>query len=111
MSDKFAGVLATMQNALDLVVRSMLVVFSALALVSAEASAQQPFVTIEGDLKSAPWWVIAAFQPFTTEVRGIPVNQIRKSWCKATEFRKDLIPKEILLAEGVDEMEASKLSF
>ena len=84
---------------------------SAHVLASVEASAQQPFVTIEGDLKTAAWWGLADFHPFETEVRGIPVNQIRKNWCKATEFRKDLIPKEILFEEGVDEMEASKLSF
>ena len=111
MFDKFAGVASTVHEVFGLVVRWMLVVCSALVLANVEASAQQPFVTIEGDLKAAAWWVIADFHPFTTEVRGIPVNQIRKSWCKATEFRKDLIPKEILLAEGVDEMEASKLSF
>src|SRR5215475_6743516 len=68
-------------------------------------------MTIEGNLKEAAWWVIADFHPFTTEVRGLPVSQIRKSWCKATEFRKDLIPRELLFEGGVDAMEASKLSF
>lgn len=111
MFDKFAGVAPTTRNGLGLIIRWMAVVCSALVLANVEASAQQPFVTIEGDLKTAAWWVVADFHPSTTEVRGIPVNQIRKNWCKATEFRKDLIPKEILLEEGVDEMEVSKLSF
>jgi len=46
-----------------------------------------------------------------TEVRGIPVAQIRRNWCKATEFRKELIPRELLFADNVDAMEAAKLSF
>jgi hypothetical protein len=69
------------------------------------------FVTINGDRKYAAWWVVAEFHPFTADVRGIPVRKIRKNWCKATEFRKDLIPKKLLFEGGVDAMEASKLSF
>jgi hypothetical protein len=111
MFDQLAGVAAITRNTLGPVIRWLAVVVSALVLANITAVAQQPFVTIEGDLKSAAWWVVADFHPFTTEVRGIPANQIRKSWCKATEFRRDLIPKEILLYGGVDELEESKLSF
>jgi len=83
-----------------------------LALAMAHSSsAQAPFVTAEGDLKTTAWWVVADFHPFTTEVRGIPANRIRKSWCKATEFRKDLIPKEWLVENGTDQMDASQLVF
>ena len=77
----------------------------------APVSGQQPFVTIEGDLNHVAWWVVADFHPFTTEVRGIPVGQIRKNWCKATEFQRDLIPKNLLLEGGVDTMKANKLAF
>jgi hypothetical protein len=77
----------------------------------APTSAQTQFVTINGDLKAAAWWVLADFQPFTTEVRGIPANQIRKNWCKATEFRKDLIPRELLFENGSDQMAQAELSF
>jgi hypothetical protein len=77
----------------------------------AKPSAQQSFVTIEGDLKKAAWWVLADFHPFTTEVRGIPANQIRQNWCKATEFRKDLIPRELLFEGNVDAKAVSGLSF
>jgi hypothetical protein len=80
-------------------------------LTVAQASAETQFVTIKGDLKTIAWWVLADFQPFTTEVRGIPANQIRKDWCKATEFRKDLIPRELILENGSDGMEQAKLSF
>lgn len=73
----------------------------ALVLAIAHAPAQQGFVTLKGDLKTSAWWVIADFEPFTTEVRGIPANRIRKDWCKATEFREDLIPRELLGADGM----------
>lgn len=75
------------------------------------ARAEQPFMTVEGDTSSTAWWVLAEFHPFTTEVCGIPVGQIRKGWCKATEFRKELIPREFLFAGGEDAMEASQRSF
>jgi hypothetical protein len=56
------------------------------------------------------WWVVAEFHPFTTEVRGIPANKLGKGWCKATELRKDLLPKEIVIDQnGGDSMEG--LSF
>jgi hypothetical protein len=55
MFDKFAGVAPTMHNGLGLIIRWMAVVCSALVLANVEASAQQPFVTIEGDLKTAAW--------------------------------------------------------
>src|SRR5262249_42974341 len=57
------------------------------------------------------WWDLDDFQPFTTEVRGIPANQIRKTWCKATEFRKDLIPRELIFEKGSDQMQEAELSF
>jgi hypothetical protein len=77
----------------------------------AQAPAQQPFMTIEGNKERTAWWLVADFHPFTTEVRGISVKQIRKSWCKATEFRKDLIPKQFLSPDGSDVMDESGLSF
>jgi hypothetical protein len=111
MNGRFARMKAARRNALGLVVGWIAVLCGALVLARVEARAQQPFVTLEGDPKATGWWLIADFHPFTTEVRGIPADQIRKSWCKATEFRKDLIPKEILFDGGADEMEAAKLSF
>jgi hypothetical protein len=82
-----------------------------LATGLAPARGQPSFVTIQGDLNAAAWWVLADFHPFTTEVRGVPAGKIRKSWCKATEFRKELIPEELRLVDGVDGMATSKLSF
>jgi hypothetical protein len=101
---------------LAVAVRWIVALGSVLALPMAQAQGQQAqgqqsFVTIEGDLTSAAWWVLADFHPFATEVRGIPVNRIRKNWCKATEFRKDLFPRQLLFDGNVDVMEAAKMSF
>jgi hypothetical protein len=37
----------------------------------------------------------AEFHPFDVEVRGIPVGKMRATWCRATEFRKDLFPPDL----------------
>ncbi|MEY9193668.1 hypothetical protein ABH991_007096 [Bradyrhizobium ottawaense] len=87
------------------------IVLGVLLLTAAQAPGQQAFVTLNGNLKTEAWWVIAEFRPFTAEVRGIPANQIRKSWCKATEFRKDLIPKELMFENGTDAMKGAGMSF
>lgn len=39
------------------------------------------------------------------------MSQIRETWCKATEFRKELIPKELLVENNVDGMAQAGLSF
>ena len=77
----------------------------------APARAEPQFVTTTGDLKRESWWLIAEFHPFTTQVRGIPAGHINSSWCKATEFRRDLVPQALLRQDGVDGMAAAKLSF
>ena len=41
------------------------------------------------------WWLRARFHPLETEVRGIPVQKIRKNWCKASEFRRELFPQDL----------------
>jgi hypothetical protein len=72
------------------------------------ARAQQGFMTL-AERRTGAWWLDAQFHPFTTEVRGIPANKIDKSWCKATELRKDLLPKKIVIEEnGGDSMEAQE---
>jgi hypothetical protein len=109
--DKIVSLTPAACRAIGLFLRSS-AAFGTLLLTIVSAPAQQPFVTMEGDPKTEAWWVIAAFHPLTTEVRGIPANRIRKNWCKATEFRKDLIPRDILFeGRGVDGMEESDLSF
>ena len=99
------------RHVLGLIVRSIIGVGLVVAVATAQAAAQQAFVTLNGDPKNEAWWVIAEFHPFTTEVRGIPANRIRKSWCKATDFRKDLIPSELLFDGSTDAMAAGDMSF
>ena len=78
---------------------------SCVLITAAAAHAEQPFMTIDEKLGGA-WWVAAEFHPFTTEVRGIPAYKLGKSWCKATELRKDLLPKEVVIDQnGGDSME------
>jgi hypothetical protein len=57
--------------------------------------AQQEFVVVSPVPGYQAWWLRTEFRPFGTEVRGIPVGQIRSTWCKATEFRRELFPKEL----------------
>src|SRR6516165_8043080 len=84
-----------------------IVAMSCLLMVAAVTAAhvEQPFMTL-AERGTGAWWLDAEFHPFTMEVRGIPAKKINKSWCKATEFRKDLLPREIVIEEnGGDSME------
>src|ERR1700730_2440892 len=82
-----------------------------LVFTVAAARAEQPFMTLD-EKSSGAWWVAAEFHTFTAAVRGIPAHKIRKSWCKATELRKDLLPKEIVIDQngGGDPMEGHSFS-
>lgn len=83
--------------------RNLVIFGGVLTACGATARADEPFVTVDGDTKSIAWWVLADFHPFTTDIRGIPVNKIRANWCKATEYRKDLLPREFAFNEdGTD---------
>jgi hypothetical protein len=60
------------------------------------AAEAQDFVTVDSLFKDTyPWWMRAQFHPSETQVRGIPVQAIRKTWCKASEFRRELFPAEL----------------
>jgi hypothetical protein len=75
-------------------------------LTAVAARADQPFMTVDREqLRTSAWWVVAEFHPTTKEVRGIPAAKIDKNWCKATELRKDLLPKDIVMEGGRDSME------
>ena len=50
------------------------------------------FVSIASEPSNYAWWLRAQFRPFELQVRGVPVREIRDTWCKATEFRKSLFP-------------------
>lgn len=63
-----------------------------LAAFATAALAQQPFATVKPGTDA--WWLRTNFNPMHTEVRGIPVAKIRRTWCKATEFTRALMPKK-----------------
>jgi len=65
------------------------------ALAVAAHAQSNSFVTVAPEPTSHAWWLRAEFHPFETQVRGIPVGQLRASWCKASEFRKELFPPEL----------------
>jgi hypothetical protein len=74
----------------------ILLAWSFLAILAAAAAAQSNgFVTIAPEPAYYAWWLRAEFHPFETQVRGIPIDRIRTTWCKASEFRKDLFPLEL----------------
>ncbi|AMN44673.1 hypothetical protein [Rhodoplanes sp. Z2-YC6860] len=74
-------------------------ILSALLLVTlcATVSNAQPgdFVTLAPQPSGYAWWLRAEFHPADIMVRGIPVGKLRPTWCKATEFRKDLFPADL----------------
>jgi hypothetical protein len=71
------------------------------ALLTTAAQAQS-FTTVKPGPEA--WWLRTSFNPMHQEVRGIPVAQIRKGWCKATEYTLDLMPKKEMAEEGSEEM-------
>src|SRR4051812_9060736 len=80
-----------------------------LAMLATAAAAEQKFVTVKPGKEA--WWLRASFNPMHTEVRGIPVAKIRTGWCKATEYTRDLIPKELLEEDGHDAMKEYGMQF
>jgi len=75
--------------------KAILLASLVLLVTAAIGPAQQSgFVRIAPEPKSYAWWLRAEFHPFETEVRGIPITKIRRTWCKATEFRNDLFLPE-----------------
>jgi hypothetical protein len=82
----------------------MILIASALFLAATASHirtshAQQSFVTLAPQFDYA-WWLRAEFHPFETQVRGIPIQKIRSTWCKASEFRRDLFPPGLEFNDG-----------
>jgi hypothetical protein len=57
------------------------------------------------------WWLRTDFHALHGEVRGIPVANIHRDWCKATEFSRELFPQELLIENGTDLLAEAGLSF
>jgi hypothetical protein len=81
------------------------------AVLTAAAQAQQSFVTVKPEPKTEAWWLRAEFHPMHAQVRGIPVAQIRRNWCKATEYTRELFPNELLVEDGKDSLKEYGLAF
>lgn len=62
----------------------------------------QPFATVKPGTDA--WWLRTSFHPMHTEVRGIPVQKIRRNWCKATEFTRALMPKKEMEEDKSEQM-------
>jgi hypothetical protein len=79
------------------VMRTILLVLSILIAIGGDVHAGEAkdSVTVDPAPAGYAWWLRARFHPFETEVRGIPVQKIRKDWCKASEFRQELFPPEL----------------
>src|SRR5690349_742023 len=69
-------------------------VFFLLGVAAAQA---QTFATVKPGKEA--WWLRTSFQPMHTEVRGIPVAQLHKGWCRASEYSFDLMPQEEMREE------------
>jgi len=72
----------------------ILVAAAGTAAADLDTTQSNSFVTIAPQPSGSAWWLRAQFRPFEVEVRGIPLAKISASWCKATEFRKELFPPE-----------------
>ncbi|MEA2878193.1 MAG: hypothetical protein QOF14_3389 [Hyphomicrobiales bacterium] len=70
------------------------ILFAALTTV-AQA---QPFATVKPGKEA--WWLRTSFNPMHTEIRGTPVAKIHPTWCKATEYTRELMPKKEMEEEG-----------
>lgn len=55
----------------------------------------EDFITLDLKPEGYAWWLRARFHPSETQVRGIPVREISKNWCKASEFRREMFPREL----------------
>jgi hypothetical protein len=78
------------------------IVLAAVLAVLTTAAQAQGFYTLKQGKEA--WWLRASFNPMHAEIRGIPVAKIRPNWCKATEYTRELFPKELLVEGGVDTM-------
>lgn len=86
------------------------IALAAAFLVLATAASAQGIATVKPGKEA--WWLRTSFMPAHTEVRGIQVAQIRKTWCKATEYTAELMPQKEMREEASDKiMREAGLSF
>lgn len=92
-------------------VRSLPVLAALLAPICATGAAAQSLVTVKPGPKATAWWLRAEFHALDRDIRGIPVGEIGKGWCKASEFTREKFPPNTLVEGGVDLLKPANLSF
>ena len=65
------------------------------ALVIGGCGTTRSFITVNPEPKNHVWWLRSELRPFGSTLRGIPVQEVHRDWCKANEFSLDLFPPEI----------------
>jgi hypothetical protein len=77
----------------------------------ATATQAQSLVTVKPGPETTAWWLRAEFHALDRDIRGIPVGEIGKDWCKASEFVRAKFPPNTLIENGTDLMKEANLSF
>jgi hypothetical protein len=76
-----------------------------------KAKTDEPMARVNPEPSSYAWWLRILFRPAYETIRGIPVDQLDRNWVRATELKKEYIPKELLFERGTDNMKANHLEF
>ena len=84
---------------------TLAILFAAFATVTHA----QGFYTLKSGQEA--WWLRASFNPTSTEVRGIPVAQIQRNWCRATEFTPENMKDLLAMEQAGETMKEARLSF
>lgn len=84
-----------------------------LFLIAGTAVAQEGEVEVQISLEPAhyAWWLRVTFTPTHTQIRGIPVKELNQSWRRASELKKEYLPKHLLYEGGSDLMDQSGIAF
>jgi hypothetical protein len=84
-----------------------LVVVAAVAVTSphAQTTPPLPFVVVQAEPASDPWWQRATLNPRASTVRGISVKRLEPAWCAAEAFTRELFGEELLGAVGGNPLE------
>ena len=78
---------------------------------TAVAHAGEVEVRVSAEPANFAWWLRIAFAPTHTQIRGVPVSEINKFWRRASELKREYLPKELRYENGADIMDQSELAF
>ena len=80
-------------------------------LGAAVAQAGEVEVQVSTEPVRYAWWLRVTFTPTHTNIRGIPVKEIHKAWRRASELKKQCLPRHLLYEDGADLMDQSQIAF